>query len=68
MSDKKLSGALYNHDTKLIKSTPYQELLTHFEGIEKRLYSTGVTFCMLWREYLDKHPDGYSNNEYSFYP
>jgi transposase len=62
-----LAAVVYNQDTLAIKSPRYQDLLKHFDGIDKELVKTGVTRLLLWREYIDSNPDGYGYSQYCFY-
>jgi DNA-binding NarL/FixJ family response regulator len=49
-TDKELAGLFYNQDTALQQSSRLQQLLHHFEGIEKELTWPGVTRQLLWGE------------------
>lgn len=66
-SDAELAAALYNQDVAYLKSIRYQQLLTHFEGVDKELTRPGVTRQLLWREYLERHPDGYGYSQYCYH-
>lgn len=66
-SDKELAGIFYNQDTAAYKSDRYQQLLLHFEGCDRELSRPGVTRQLLWREYLEQHPDGYAYSQYCYH-
>ena len=42
----------------------YRTLSTHFPEMDKRLKRRGTTQELLWKEYLGKHPDGYSFSQF----
>lgn len=66
-SDAELADTFYNQDIAAFKGVRYQQLINHFEGAERELSKTGVTRQLLWREYMDEHPDGYGYSQYCFH-
>ena len=42
------------------KSVKYENLLEKFPGFIQELKKTGVTLMVLWQEYQQKNPEGYS--------
>ena len=52
-----LADIFYNQDTAAYKVTRYQDLLKHFVGSERELCRRGVTQQLLWREYMELHPE-----------
>lgn len=44
-----------------------KELYAFFPHMEKRLKKTGITKAMLWKEYIEKHPDGYMSSQFCEY-
>jgi transposase len=66
-SDAALAGIFYNQDIAAYKSLRYQQLLAHFEDADRELSRPGVTRQLLWREYLDQHPDGYAYSQYCYH-
>jgi transposase len=66
-TDAELALQLYNQDCSAFKSERYQQLLAHLEQADQELVKTGVTRQLLWREYLDQHPDGYGYSQYCYY-
>jgi transposase len=45
----------------------YLQLAGHFPYFEKELMRTGVTRYLLWHEYKEKNPDGYSYSRFSYH-
>ncbi len=66
-SDATLADIFYNQDIAACKSDRYRLLLAHFEGADRELSRTGVTRQLLWREYLEQHPDGYAYSQYCYH-
>lgn len=66
-TDTQLAASLYNQDTTVYKGQRYQQLQAHLQGIEKELSRPGVTRQLLWREYLQQHPDGYGYSQYCYH-
>jgi transposase len=66
-NDTELAEALYNQDIAHLKSVRYQQLITHFEAIDRELAKPGVTRQLLWREYMELHSDGYAYSQYCYY-
>ena len=66
-SDASLAGIFYNQDIATYKSVRYRQLLAHFEDADRELSRPGVTRQLLWREYLDQHPDGYAYSQYCYH-
>jgi transposase len=66
-SDAALAGIFYNQDIAAYKSKRYQQLLAHFEDADRELSRPGVTRQLLWREYLEQHPDGYAYSQYCYH-
>jgi transposase len=66
-SDKALADMFYNQDVAAFKGERYQHLLHHFKSADRELSKTGVTRQLLWREYLDEHPDGYGYSQYCYH-
>jgi len=50
-----------------IESHRYKELSQHFSYFEKELKKPGCTQQVLWREYLEKHPDGYKHSQFNYH-
>ena len=56
--DEELEALLFNPDP--FSEERYQHLVEMFPYIEKELKRTGVNRWILWAEYKEKHPGGYS--------
>jgi len=67
LSNKQLAEKAYDNDTLLSAAGRLADLLSHFAYAEKELHRTGVNRQLLWVEYIDKHPDGYTYSRYCFY-
>lgn len=65
--DSQLATTHYNNDNTFYKGPRYQALLSHFEEAERDLLKKGVTRLLLWREYQEKHPDGYGYSQYCYH-
>lgn len=62
MDDMALDALLQDPDPQ--DEARYQTLWQLFPYFEKELPRTGVTRWVLWGEYKDKHPDGYSYSQF----
>ncbi len=62
MDDMALDALIQDPD--LQDEARYQTLSQLFPYFEKELTRTGVTRWVLWGEYKDKHPDGYSYSQF----
>jgi transposase len=61
-SDEELDALLADPDQK--SEQRQQELISFFPFIESELKRTGVNRWVLWGEYRQKHPDGYSYSQF----
>jgi transposase len=66
-TDAALADIFYNQDVAAYKGERYHQLLKHFEGSDRELSRPGVTRQLLWREYLEVHPDGYAYSQYCYH-
>lgn len=64
LSDKQLADKAYDNDTLLLTTARLQALAKHFAYAQKELHKTGVTRQLLWLEYIEAHPDGYTYSRY----
>jgi transposase len=62
LADKAYNNDLLEHDAERLK-----ELTQHFNHCGSELSKTGVTRQLLWHEYLQQHPDGYSYSRYCYH-
>ena len=63
-SDGELAVKAYDNDLLALDAERVRQLTIHFTNAENKLSKTGVTRQLLWREYLQDHPDGYSYSRY----
>ncbi|GAB3668487.1 IS21-like element ISPsy14 family transposase [Echinicola sediminis] len=61
-SDEELDALLADPDQK--SEQRQQDLLSFFPYMESELKRTGVNRWVLWGEYREKHPDGYSYSQF----
>jgi len=54
-------------DTVCITNERYNTLHHKFDAISKELKRTGVTLQMLWHEYRQEHPNGYSYTQFCYH-
>jgi transposase len=66
-TDAALADIFYNQDIAAYKGERYEQLLKHFEGSDRELSRPGVTRQLLWREYMEVHPDGYAYSQYCYH-
>ncbi len=59
-----LAGQVYNNDSLAHDEQRMTELHAHFNRHSEKLSKTGATRQLLWQEYLQQHPDGYSYSRY----
>jgi transposase len=69
--------ALNDHDLEALFSTfkvqkpglspAAQRLMEMFPYVDQQLKRKGVTQKLLWQEYKEKHPDGLSSSQFSYY-
>lgn len=64
-SDQELLGVLGRN--KRFQSPRYGELVSRFEGYVKELKRTGVNLQVLWEEYQQEHPQGYSYSQFCYH-
>lgn len=63
-SDRELALNVYSNDSLEHDALRMQQLHQHFAVAAPELSRIGVTRELLWREYLQAHPDGYSYSRY----
>jgi transposase len=67
LSNKDLADKAYNNDQLELNTQKQQQLFQHFESVQSELSRTGVTRQLLWKEYLQEHPDGYGYSQYCYH-
>lgn len=66
LSTKELADKAYSNEALELNTQRQQQLLLHFSYAGTELTKTGVTRQLLWNEYLELHPDGYSYSQYCY--
>jgi len=51
----------------LLKNEKYKLLEVSFPGYVRELTRTGVTLKLLWQEYMEQNPDGFSRSQFCYY-
>src|SRR5882672_3716446 len=64
LSDPELADKAYSNDMLALDAERLRQVTVHFSNAGSELSKTGVTRQLLWREYLNEHPDGYSYSRY----
>jgi len=64
LSNKELAEKVYHNDQLELDTQKHQMVFEHFKSAQADLHKTGVTRKLLWKEYLQVHPDGYSYSQY----
>lgn len=66
-SDDLLLEIIANENIKTPKNSRYIELSKWFNYITTELKRTGVTLDLLWLEYKEEHPDGFSYSHFCYH-
>ena len=66
-SNTELADNAYNNDLLEHDAERLKQLGQHFISSGTALSKTGVTRQLLWSEYLQQHPDGYSYSRYCYH-
>jgi len=64
LSPSELAAILYESDLTTARSERYNQLIAHFKSSSSDLRKTGVTRELLWMEYKEAYPVGYSYSQY----
>jgi transposase len=67
LTNKQLADKAYDNDTLSFTTGRQDALMKHFMYAEKELHKTGVNRQMLWVEYKEQHPDGYTYSRYCYH-
>lgn len=67
LTNKELADKAYNNDTLELNTQRHQQLVERFGTAQASLTKTGVTRQLLWKEYLQDHPDGYGYSQYCYH-
>lgn len=63
-SEGDLAEQVYDNDLLELEAERLRQITVHLANAGKELSKTGVTRQLLWQEYLEQHPDGYSYSRY----
>src|SRR5579859_63083 len=63
-SEGDLAEQAYDNDLMELEAERLRQITVHLANAGKELSKTGVTRQLLWQEYLEQHPDGYSYSRY----
>lgn len=66
LTNKQLADKAYDNDALSFTTARQDALTRHFAYAEKELHKTGVNRQMLWVEYKEQHPDGYTYSRYCY--
>lgn len=67
ISEGGLAEQAYDNDLLALEAERLRQITVHLTNAEKELSRTGVTRQLLWQEYLEQHPDGYSYSRYCYH-
>lgn len=67
LSDPELADKAYSNDMLALDAERLRQVTVHFSNAGSELSKTGVTRQLLWKEYLNEHPDGYSYSRYCYH-
>ena len=65
--DDPILEAVFHPGNPAYKDTRFEDLKSNLDYYEKELKRTGVTKKLLWEEYRQKYPDGYSLSQFCFH-
>ena len=67
LSNKDIADKAYQNDQMAHDAERLKHLFAHFIKAEGELPKTGVTRQLLWKEYIELHPDGYVYSHYCYH-
>jgi transposase len=67
LSNKQLADKAYDNQALIFTSSRKEALIRHFIYAEKELLRTGVDRQILWVEYKEQYPDGYTYSRYCYH-
>lgn len=69
LSDRELADKAYSTSNDMLQhdAERLKQVTMHFSAAGSELSKTGVTRQLLWQEYIQKHPDGYSYSRYCYH-
>lgn len=66
-ADQTLAEIAYNNDSLSHDIERLKQLTIHLQYAREELKKTGVTRQILWKEYIQQHPDGYAYSHYCYH-
>ena len=67
ISEGGLAEQAYDNDLLELEAERLRQITVHLANAKNELSKTGVTRQLLWQEYLEQHPDGYSYSRYCYH-
>lgn len=67
LTNKELADKAYSSDEAEHNAERLQQLISYLKETETELSKTGVTRQLLWKEYLQRYPDGYTYSHYCYH-
>lgn len=67
ITDKVLAEKAYDNDLLELDAERLRQATIHFSAAPGELSKPGVTRQVLWQEYIQQHPDGYSYSRYCYH-
>ena len=67
LTNKELADKAYSNDLLELNAQKHLQLFHHFQSAQSELAKTGVTRQLLWKEYLQKQPNGYGYSQYCYH-
>jgi transposase len=65
--NKQLAEAAYTSEVFKRDTRRQEQLIKHLHFAKTELTGTGVTRQLLWQEYINEYPDGYSYSQYCYH-
>jgi transposase len=66
MTNKSLADTAYGNDSMVHDAERMQQLIIHYQSASVEVSKRNVTRQLLWKEYLEQHPDGYGYSQYCY--
>ena len=66
-TNKQMAEKAYDNEALIFTTTRIEALTKHFMYAEKEIHKTGVNRQILWVEYKEQHPAGYTYSRYCYH-
>ena len=66
LTNKALADTAYGNDSMVHDAERMQQLVIHFQTASVEVGKRNVTRQLLWKEYLEQHPNGYGYSQYCY--